>query len=84
MTPETRATILDALATRHDTLIEDLRMRRLDWYARGDWRGDLHRKQMARDLMAVRRARREIRPRPWPSWYSTPDGALAAFHREGR
>ena len=59
-----RDTILDALKLRMDHLLAELALGRMDYYARGDWRGDLHRRRIANDLRATRNAIRDVQHLP--------------------
>ena len=64
MTAETRATCRDALYARLEALQNDLRTNS-DYYDRHDWRGQQHRKAVAVELRAIRRALAELRFIDW-------------------
>lgn len=81
MTPATRDTAIRALRASLDTMLNDIRINS-DWYVKGDWRGDLHRKSAAVEIRAIRQALRELTVRAYPAWYATEP--LAAYQRESR
>ena len=64
MTRETRATCTRALYARLDFLERDVRDN-ADFYDRDDWRGQIHRKNAARKIVAIRRALAELRFVDW-------------------
>ena len=82
MTPETRGIAVEAIEYRLDSLINSIRKHRFAHYRKGDWRGDIHRRDAARDLRAMRSALRELKPRPWPAYYRTEP--TVAWSRENR
>lgn len=82
MTPDTRDVVLDALRDRLDMLREHARSNP-SHFDKATIYGRLHRNTLARELVRVRVAIREIRP-TWPAWMSSPAGALMAWHTEGR
>lgn len=84
MTPETRDVAAEAVEYRLDSLVDSIRTHRYDHYLKGDWRGDIHRRDAARDLRGLRKALRELKPQKWPRWYARPDHAAEAWSRENR
>lgn len=64
MTRETRATCTRALYERMDFLERDVRDNG-DFYDKSDWRGQIHRKSVAVEIMAIRRALRELQFIEW-------------------
>ena len=64
MTRETRATCTRALYDRLDFLERDVRDNG-DFYDRTTWRGQVHRKNAAREIVAIRRALAELRFVDW-------------------
>ena len=64
MTAETRATCREALYARMEFLERDVRDN-ADLYDRQDWRGQQHRKAVAAELRAIRRALVELRFIDW-------------------
>ena len=64
MTRETRATCTRALYDRLDFLERDVRDN-ADFYDKDDWRGQMHRKNTAREIAAIRRALKELRFVDW-------------------
>lgn len=64
MTAETRATCRDALYARMEFLARDVRDN-ADFYDRHDWRGQQHRKAVAREIRAIRSALVELRFIDW-------------------
>ena len=54
------AVIVEALCTRLGLLIED-KADNPCTYVKGDWQGDIHRKRMARRIVALRGALRQVR-----------------------
>lgn len=64
MTRETRATCTRALYARLDALERDTRDNP-DYYDRDTWRGQIHRKNAAREIVAIRRALAELRFVEW-------------------
>lgn len=66
MTAETRATCRDALYARLAFLERDVRDN-ADFYDRHDWRGQQHRRKVAVEMRAIRRALAELRFIDWGS-----------------
>jgi hypothetical protein len=64
MTRSTRATCTRALYARLEALDNDLRDN-ADYYAKGDWRTELHRKRAAVEILEIRAALRELRFIEW-------------------
>ena len=64
MTRETRATCTRALYARLDALERDIRDN-ADFYDRTTWRGQIHRKNAAREIVLIRRALAELRFIEW-------------------
>ena len=64
MTFATRATCTRALYARLAFLDNDIRDN-WDYYAKGDWRGDLHRRRAAAEIREIRAALRELRFIDW-------------------
>jgi hypothetical protein len=64
MTRSTRATCTRALYARLEALDDDLRTN-TDYYDRHDWRGQIHRKRAAAEIMEIRAALRELRFIEW-------------------
>ena len=64
MTRETRATCTRALYARLDAL-ENERRWNPDYYDKDSWRGQIHRKNAAREIVLIRRALAELRFVEW-------------------
>ena len=64
MTQETRATCTRALYDRLDFLERDVKDN-ADFYDKDDWRGQVHRKSVAFEIRAIRRALRELQFVEW-------------------
>lgn len=83
MTPQTRDTALRACRAALDTILQDIHLDS-GWYARDDWRGQIHRKSAAVHIIELRRAIRELKPAPWPAWMAEPSRALEAMTADPR
>jgi hypothetical protein len=64
VTRETRATCTRALYDRLDFLERDVKDN-ADFYDKDDWRGQVHRKSVAIEILSIRRALRELRFVDW-------------------
>lgn len=64
MTRATLATCTRALYARLEALDNDIRTNG-DYYRRSDWRGQIHRKRAAAEILSIRRAIKELRLIEW-------------------
>ena len=64
MTISTRATCTRALYARLEALDNDIRDNS-DYYAKGNWRGEIHRRRAASEIRDIRAALRELRFIDW-------------------
>lgn len=63
-TRSTRATCTRALYVRLEALDNDLRTNQ-DYFSRNSWRGQIHRKRAAAEILSIRRALKELRFIEW-------------------
>lgn len=82
MNTNVRDTAVTALLFYQDALRVEIRLAPEFYRKMPGTRYHPRRARMARNLWGVRRALRDLQPRPWPAWYQ--DSPLEAYHYEGR